>query len=138
MLVSWPGKIAEGTKSDLISAFWDIMPTLAEITGIKTPAEVDGISMLPTLLGKSGQKYHDSMYWEFHEQSGRKAVRKDDWKLIRYNITIPEKITTELYNLKNDVGEEHNVAAQNPEIVEELLQIMDNSRVPNDIFNFGN
>lgn len=138
MLVSWPGKIAEGSHSELISAFWDIMPTLADITGTKTPAGIDGISMLPTLLGKSGQKYHDSMYWEFHEMNGRQAVRKDDWKLVRYNITIPEKITTELYNLKNDVGEEHNVAAENPTIVKELLQIMENSRFPSDVFNFGN
>lgn len=138
MLVSWPGKIAEGTKSDLISAFWDIMPTLADITGTKTPDKIDGISFLPTLLGKSGQKFHNSMYWEFHEMNGRQAVRKDDWKLVRYNITIPEKITTELYNLKNDVGEEHNVAAENPKVVKELLQIMENSRFSNDVFNFGN
>lgn len=137
MLVSWPGKIAEGTKSDLISAFWDIMPTLAEITGTKTPDKIDGISLLPTLLGKPGQKFHDSMYWEFHENNGRQAVRKDDWKLVRYNITIPEEITTELYNLKNDVGEEHNVAAENPTVVKELLQIMESSRFPSDVFNFG-
>lgn len=78
------------------------------------------------------------MYWEFHEMNGRQAVRKDDWKLIRYNITVPEKITTELYNLKNDVGEEHNVAAENPKLVKELLKIMENSRFPSQVFNFGN
>jgi len=137
MIVSWQGKIAAGSKSDLISAFWDVMPTIADIVGIKTPDKIDGISFLPTLLGKSGQKIHQSMYWEFHENNGRQAVRKDDWKLVRYNVSIPEKITTELYNLKTDLGEEHNVAAKNPKIVQELLQIMKNSRTPSDIFNFG-
>ena len=77
------------------------------------------------------------MYWEFHENNGRQAVRKGDWKLVRYNVSIPEKITTELYNLKTDQGEEHKVAAKNPKIVQELLQIMKNSRTPSDVFNFG-
>ena len=137
MIVWWQGKIAAGSKTDLISAFWDVMPTVADIAGIKAPENTDGISFLPTLLGKSGQKLHESMYWEFHENNGRQAVRKGDWKLVRYNVSIPEKITTELYNLKTDLGEENNVAAKNPEIVKELLEIMKNSRTPSDIFNFG-
>ncbi len=137
MIVSWPNKIAAGSKSDLISAFWDVMPTLADIIGVKAPEKIDGISFLPTLLGKPGQKTHDSMYWEFHENNGRQAVRKGDWKLIRYNVSIPEKITTELYNLKTDLGEETNVASENPKIVQEMLQIMKNSRVPSDVFIFG-
>ena len=137
MIVSWPGKVAAGTKTDLISAFWDIMPTFAEIVGTKAPENIDGISFLPTLLGKSGQKQHSSMYWEFHENNGRQAVRMGDWKLVRYNVAIPEKITTELYDLKTDLGEEINVAAKNPKIVQKMLQIMKNSRVPSDVFTFG-
>ena len=137
MIVWWQGKIAAGSKTDLISAFWDVMPTVADIAGIKAPENTDGISFLPTLLGKPGQKFHESMYWEFHENNGRQAVRKGDWKLVRYNVSIPEKITTELYNLKTDLGEENNVAAKNPEIVKELLEIMKNSRTPSNIFNFG-
>lgn len=137
MIVSWPGKIAAGTKTDLISAFWDIMPTFAEIANIKAPENIDGISLLPTLLGKSGQKQHQSMYWEFHENNGRQAVRMGDWKLVRYNVSIPEKITTELYNLKSDLGEDHNLAAQNPKIVDRMIRIIDQSRVPSPIFNFG-
>jgi arylsulfatase A len=137
MIVSWQGKIAAGSKSDLISAFWDVMPTIADIVGTKIPEKIDGISFLPTLLGKSGQKAHESMYWEFHENNGRQAVRKGDWKLIRYDVSIPEKITTELYNLKTDLGEETNVAVQNPKIVKEMLEIMKNSRTPSAVFNFG-
>ncbi len=137
MIVCWQGKIAAGSKCDLISAFWDVMPTIAEITGVKAPEKIDGISFLPTLLGKPGQKLHKSMYWEFHENNGRQAVRKGDWKLVRYNVTVPEKITTELYNLKTDPGEETNVAAKNPKIVKEMLVIMKNSRTPSEVFNFG-
>jgi arylsulfatase A-like enzyme len=137
MIVSWQGKIAAGTKTDLISAFWDIMPTFAEIVGTKAPENIDGISFLPTLFGKSGQKQHSSMYWEFHENNGRQAVRMGDWKLVRYNVSVPEKVTTELYNLKSDLGEEHNVASQNPQIVDKMLLIMEQSRVQSPIFNFG-
>lgn len=137
MIVCWPGKVAEGTKSDLISAFWDIMPTFAGIVGQKVPENIDGISFLPTLLGKPGQKQHASMYWEFHENNGRQAVRMGDWKLVRYHVAIPEKITTELYNLKTDLGETNNVAVQNPQIVSQMLKIMEQSRVPSPIFNFG-
>ncbi len=137
MIVNWQGKIAAGSKTDLISAFWDIMPTFADIAGVKSPGKIDGISFLPTLLGKPGQRTHESMYWEFHENNGRQAVREGDWKLVRYNVSIPEKITTELYNLKTDPGEENNIAAQNPKIVKEMEEIMAKSRVPSDVFNFG-
>ena len=137
MIVSWPGKVAAGTKSDLISAFWDIMPTFADIVDVKAPENIDGISFLPTLLGKPGQKQHSSMYWEFHENNGRQAVRMGDWKLVRYNVSIPEKETTELYNLKTDLGETTNVAASNPKIVAKMLKIMKESRVSSPIFNFG-
>jgi arylsulfatase A-like enzyme len=137
MIVLWQGKITAGSKSDHLSAFWDVMPTLADIAGIKTPGKTDGISFLPTLLAKSGQKTHESMYWEFHENNGRQAVRKGDWKLVRYQISIPEKITTELYNLKTDLSEQNNVADANPKIVQEMLEIMMNSRTPSDVFTFG-
>jgi arylsulfatase A len=137
MIACWPGKIAAGSKSDLVSAFWDVMPTVAELAGTKVSEKIDGISFLPTLLGKSGQKLHKSMYWEFHELNGRQAVRMGDWKLIRYDVFTPEKTTTELYNLKTDLGEENNVAAKNPEIVKQMLEIMKNSRTPSDVFTFG-
>jgi arylsulfatase A-like enzyme len=136
MIAWWPGKIAKGSSTEHISAFWDVMPTLADVAGIKTPAGIDGISFLPTLLNRAGQKQHESLYWEFHELDGRQAIRKNNWKLVRYQVFIPEKTTTELYDLSKDPGETTNLAAAHPELVVELLKTMNASRVPSEIFKF--
>ena len=136
MIAWWPGKIKKGTTTYHLSAFWDVLPTLSEIAGIKTPGNTDGISFLPTLLGQKNQKNHESMYWEFHEMDGRQAVRKDNWKLVRYQVLLPARITTELYDLNNDLHEDHNVADKHPEKVKELLKIMDQSRIPAEAFPF--
>ena len=136
MIAWWPGKIEVGSTNDHISAFWDVMPTIAELVGIEAPKNIDGISFLPSLLKKEGQKQHDYLYWEFHEQGGRKALRKGDWKLVQYNVFDTEKTTTELYDLSNDIGEENNVAAENPEIVAELLKLMNSARTESEAFPF--
>ncbi len=135
MIAVWDGKIKPKTETDHISAFWDIFPTVADITGILTPENIDGISFLPTLLGEK-QIPHDYLYWEFHERGGRKALRKGDWKLVRYNVLNANKITTELYNLSNDIGEENNLAAQKPELVKELLELMKNARTESEVYKF--
>jgi len=132
----WPGKIKAGTTTAHISAFWDVLPTIAELTGGQAPAGIDGISFLPAMLGKKGQQEHDYLYWEFHESGGRQAVRRNDWKLVRYHILDPEKITTELYDLSRDPGETTNVADQHPGVVEELLIIMQEARTPSPEFSF--
>jgi len=137
MIAVWNGKIVAGSKTDHISAFWDVFPTVAEISGASVPEDIDGISFLPTLLGNDKeQEEHEYMYWEFHERGGRQAVRKGNWKLVRYNVLNPEKTTTELYNLETDLGEENNVAEEHPEIVEELSQIMKNARTDSEVFTF--
>jgi arylsulfatase A-like enzyme len=136
MIAWWPGKIEAGTTNNHISAFWDMMPTFAELVGVKVPENIDGVSMLPTILGKKGQLQHNYLYWEFHESGGRKALRKDDWKLINYNINKPEKTTVELYNLINDPGEENNVAEKYPETVKELTTLMNSARTESKIFSF--
>ncbi|MFY9152649.1 MAG: arylsulfatase [Prolixibacteraceae bacterium] len=136
MIAWWPDKIRENSKTDLISAFWDVLPTVADLIQVKTPENIDGISFLPTLLGKEDQKKHDYLYWEFHENNGRQAVRKGNWKLIRQNVMLPEKITTELYDLNTDLGEETNIAEQHPEVVKEMLEILANSRTTSDVFSF--
>ncbi|MCK3683709.1 arylsulfatase [Maribellus sp. YY47] len=135
MIAVWGNKIKAGSKSDHISAFWDVFPTVGELTGAEVPENIDGISFLPTLLGKD-QKEHDYLYWEFHEMGGRKALRQGDWKLIHYNVNHPEKMTTELYNLASDPGEENNVAADHPEVVQELEALMENARTPSEVFPF--
>ncbi len=137
MIAVWNGKIVAGSETDHISAFWDLFPTVAEISGASVPEDIDGISFLPKLLGnEEQQKEHEYLYWEFHERGGRQAVRKGDWKLVRYNVLDPEKTTTELYNLETDLGEENNVAEEHPEIVEELSEIMKNARTESEVFTF--
>lgn len=136
MLVKWPGKVKEGSKSDHISAFWDILPTFAEITGAEVKAEVDGISFLPELLGKK-QKQHEYLYWEFHEQGGKTAIRMGNWKAVTLNIDKPDKTVTELYDLSKDMSETNNVAEANPEIVKQLEGLMKQAHKPSEVFPFA-
>lgn len=129
MIAKWPGKIQVGSVSNHISAFWDYMPTFAEIAEQNLAVETDGISMLPTLLGNGEQGQHDYLYWEFY---GR-AVRKDNWKLIRKGGKTG---TYELYDLATDLHEDNNLAAQYPEIVKELDKILEEAHTSSSLFNF--
>ncbi|MCK5731073.1 MAG: sulfatase-like hydrolase/transferase, partial [Draconibacterium sp.] len=122
MIASWPGKISPGTQTNHISAFWDVMPTLCEIAKIDIPKDIDGISMLPTLLGEEGQEEHDVLYWELGRNQ---AVRMGKWKGVRKN-GIEELGTIELYNLDSDIREDDNVAQDFPEIVAQIKIIMQN------------
>ncbi|WP_209332541.1 arylsulfatase [Lunatimonas salinarum] len=134
MLANWPGKISPG-KTDHLSAFWDVYPTVAEIIGKPVEQAIDGISFLPTLMGKpETQVKHDYLYWEFIEQGGKQAIRKGDWKAVRTNLNREENPPIELYNLKEDLSESENLADQHPEIVAEMKQLMEQSRVPNPVF----
>lgn len=134
-IVSYPGHIAEGTKSDQIMAFWDIMPTFAELIGSSDTITTDGISMLPSWTG-GRQEQHPYHYWEFHELGGRQAVRMGDWKGIRLNVGN-DRTSFELYNLADDIHEERNVATENPDITARINEIMDTARTPSELFNFG-
>jgi len=133
----WPGRIAANSQTNHLSAFWDVYPTLAELTGQEIHDSVDGISFLPTLLGKEGQKEHEYLYWEFHEKNGRQAIRKGDWKLVRYDVFSPEKITTELYNIAEDPSESLNVAGDHQEVTETLLRLMEGARTESTVFTFN-
>lgn len=135
MLVRWPGKVKPGSENDHISAFWDILPTFAEITGAESPAGIDGISFLPSLLGKK-QKEHEYLYWEFHEQGGKTAARMGNWKAVKLNIDKTPQGETELYDLSTDIGETRNVASSNPEIVKKMEEIMKQAHSESDIFPF--
>jgi arylsulfatase A-like enzyme len=135
MLVKWPAKVKAGSKTNNVSAFWDVMPTLAEIAHVKTPKESDGISFLPTLLGKK-QKQHDYLYWEFHEKNSSQAVRLGQWKGIRQNITDSKDAPIELYDLSKDLGEVKNSAGSHPDIVVKMAKIMNEAHQKNDRFPF--
>lgn len=123
MIASWPGKIKAGSSSDLISSFYDVLPTLCELTNSPLPENIDGISMVPTMLGKDSQEKHNFLFWDYPEYGGQQAVRMGKWKGIRKNIK-QGNLEIELYNLSNDLQELNNVAKDNPEIVEKIYEIM--------------
>ena len=126
-IVRWPGHVAKGKVNDRQIAFYDIFPTFCQLLGHQAEEYLnpqyaedcfDGISFLPTLLGKNKkQKNHDHLYWEFHE-TNQMAVRKGDWKLV------VKKGKCELYNLASDIHEDHNVAEEHKDIVSDLVQII--------------
>ncbi len=113
MIARWPGKIPAGAVSDQVWAFWDFMPTAAELAGASAPEGIDGLSMVPALTGKP-QRNHDYLYWEFlHGGAFKQAVRMGDWKAVRNDLDEP----TELYYLPRDIGEENDRAGEFPDIV---------------------
>jgi len=128
MIARWPGMTEAGSVSDHMSAFWDFLPTFTELVGIGAPEDIDGISLLPILLGRPRQqKEHEYLYWEYKRGQ---AVRLGDWKAVRpaANRSI------ELYNLRDDIGEQHNVAGENPEVVASIADIMEKGRTESELF----
>jgi arylsulfatase A len=127
-IACWPGKIKPGSESDHVSAFWDFLPTYADLLGARSPYGIDGISILPTLLGRpEGQKRHKYMYWEL---SGQQAVRMGDWKAVRPK---PDQ-KTQLFSLAMDTGERINVADQQPQIVAQIEDIFTKGRTESEVF----
>jgi arylsulfatase A-like enzyme len=137
MIARWPAQVEPGTESSHISAFWDVMPTLAEMAGVYLSDTLDGRSFLPTLTGEGTQVKHEYLYWEFHEKGGRIAVRKGKWKGIKYNVQEEPGKGIELYDLTLDPGETQNVASEFPAVVEELTGIMKSARTESDVFQFN-
>lgn len=124
MIVRWPGKIRAGTTNDVPWTFWDFLPTAAEIAGMQPPKGIDGISFLPTLLGQKQTNRHEFLYWEFHEQGSKQAVRMGDWKAVRLAPGQP----LELYHLQSDLGESTNLAAERPDIVAKIEDYLKTAR----------
>ena len=129
MIACWPGHIAAGGESDLPWYFADVMPTLCELAHTEPPKPTDGISIVPELLGEKAagraQPQHDYLYWEHQNQHDRnmQAVRMGDWKAIRLDAGEP----LELYNLRMDVGEQHNVADAHPNVVQGMEKIIESA-----------
>ena len=123
-IVRWPGKVAAGSESDYVSGFEDWMPTLLDLTGhaAAIPKDIDGISLAPVLLGQSVPP-RPFLYREFAGYGGQQSVRSGNWKAIRQNLR-KGKIKTELYDLSNDPSEQHNVAAEHPDLVAKLESLM--------------
>lgn len=130
MIVRWPGKIKPDQVSNQVWAFWDFLPTAAEIAGTKAPERIDGISMVQALLGQTQTNQHDFLYWEFHERGFQQAARMGDWKAVRPKAD--EKL--EIYNLKTDISEKENVAEQNPEVAAKFESYFKTARTESENF----
>jgi arylsulfatase A-like enzyme len=130
MIVRWAGKIKPGQVSEQVWTFWDFLPTAAELVGAKPASGIDGISQVPAILGEKEtgrtQKPHDFLYWEFHEGGFAQAIRMGDWKFIRR--PYGKEPAPELYNLKTDIGEKKNVAAEQKEIVAKIEEYLKTAR----------
>ena len=136
-IVRWPARVAAGGESDLPSYFPDYLPTFCDAAGIEGPSGIDGLSFLPTLTGEGEQARHATMYWEFHEQGGRQALRRGDWKAVRMNVRDDPGGPIELYNLADDPGESNDVAGEHPTIAAEMIALLDAARRPSDAWRFG-
>lgn len=136
-IAAWPGRIAPNQTSDFVGASWDFFPTFAALAGAKTPTDLDGVSIVPTLLGDAkNQRQHEYLYWEMATK-GQQAVRLGDWKGVRLGVRGQPNAPVQLFNLAKDIGETTNVAAQNPEIVARIRRIMETGRTPNKEFPMG-
>ncbi len=137
LIVRWPGKIAPNQVSDHIGAFQDVLPTILATLGRTPPAECDGISFLPTLLGQEDQKKHDYLVWEFYGYGGQQAVRMGRWKGIRLNCYKDPAGPMMLFDLENDIGETTDIAGQHPEIIAEMEAILAREHSPSPHWDFA-
>jgi arylsulfatase A-like enzyme len=134
MVARWKGRIGAGKVSDHPWAFWDFMPTAAELAGVQAPDGIDGISVAPALLGHGKQRIHEFLYWEMPRYNNQKreflrevpmqAVRTGDWKAVRPKPDGP----LELYNLKTDPGESNDVSSTNPKMVARIESYLKTAR----------
>jgi arylsulfatase A len=130
------GKIKAGQTSDYVGAFWDFLPTFAELSGQSLPFRPDGVSVLPLLLNKGKQKQHGFLYWEFHEDGGRQAVRMGNWKGIKEKVMKSPGNPIALYDLSKDPKESTDLAGKYPEIVKKIQGIMLSAHIEEKNFPF--
>ena len=130
MIARWPGRIRSDSMTEHVSAFWDVMPTLAEVAGARVSEDIDGISFLPSLLGQTIQKQHEHLYWEYFGRPSQ-AVRMGDWKGVRLYDKKMAAGPIQLYDLKTDIGESNDVAGRHPDVVRKIEDVM-NARTPSE------
>lgn len=126
LIARWPGQVPGDRTTDFATAFWDFLPTAAELAGVSAPRGIDGISIVPTLLGRR-QRPHEYLYWERPGGAGQltRAVRLGDWK--GYQETAGSPI--ELYDLKTDRAETRDVSAKQPDVAARIGTIMKEAHV---------
>ncbi|MGC4004935.1 MAG: arylsulfatase [Pirellulales bacterium] len=134
LLAVWPATIAAGGESELLCASYDLFPTFCDVAKIDAPNHLDGLSIMPTLLGKSSeQKPHDYLFWEFGGYGGQQAIRYEHWKAVRRQLN-KGTIKTEIYDLRSDPNETTDVAADVPAVAAKMETIFKEARTPNPIF----
>ncbi|NOT63490.1 MAG: arylsulfatase [Acidobacteria bacterium] len=131
-IARWPKQIKAGSVNEMPGVFYDVMATLCDVAGVKAPA-TDGVSLLPTLTGKGKQRRHEFLFWDFGGYGGQQAVRMGEWKGLRRNLHRSVSVI-ELYDLKNDVSEARDVAAQHPDIVKRIEAVMTREHQPSVLF----
>lgn len=138
LIARWPGRIPPGEVSHHVAAFHDLLPTLAQVAGATVPddEQVDGISFLPTLLGRSDQPRHEFLLWEFYGYGGQQAVRMGRWKALRTNCYRNPDAPLQLFDLETDLGEEHDVAGDHPQIVDRAEEVLREERTPSPYWDF--
>lgn len=135
-IVSCPGLVPTAQKSQAPIAFWDLMPTYASLIGQQLKVETDGENILPVILGQKEGNPERTFYWEFHEGGGKQAYREGDYKIIRTKIASGNPVL-ELYNVAEDIHEDHDLSGEKPALLKKMAEKMDKMRTPSKLFNFG-
>jgi arylsulfatase A len=137
LIAWWPGMIRAGATTTHLSAFWDMLPTFAELARQPVPPGLDGVSLTPTLTGRGGQAEHEFLYWEFHEGGGRLALRQGDWKIVRYDVLKNPDGPVQLYHIPRDPKETSDLAAQEPQRAQAMAKLMRGARTDSPVFRFS-
>ncbi len=136
LLARWPATIKSGSRSELVCAHWDMLPTFCELAGAAPGENIDGISLVPTLMGGPQQQKHDFLYWEFYAQGGKRAARFGPWKAVQLGLHRDADGPVELFNLQDDPGERKNIASDHPELVNKARQIFAAAHEPSTLWRF--
>lgn len=137
LIVRWPGRCAP-SECTHVCAFQDILPTVLSLAGAedRTPRDIDGISFMPALLGREGQKRHEAIYIEFPGYGGQQMVRMGNWSGVRQGLIKNPRAQLELFDLSTDIGQAHDVARAHPDVVRQILAVMQRSHTPSPVFPF--
>ncbi len=135
LIARWPGKVEAGSTNNHVAAFWDVLPTLADLGGATkhVPDGLDGVSFAPTLRdADDAQQEHEFLYWAFYERGGARAIRQGKWKAVQQPYHTPIR----LYDLNKDIGEEKDLAKDHPELIAKLSKLMDGAYEPSERWKF--
>ena len=137
MIACWPGQLPAGAVSEEPAAAWDWLATFSDLMKQPLPGATDGVSLWPLLSGKQTAPERAFLYWEFHENGGSRAIRQGNWKLVQTGMNKPSPDSPELYDLQADPGETNNLASQQPDLVNDLLRLLDQAHQPHPDYDWN-